>query len=134
MIKTRPSGDDVTAFLDSVPDERRRTDGHALRSMLERITGEQATMWGPSLVGFGVRPYTNGSGTNDWFVVGFSPRSTALTVYGILDGDAEADPLFEALGPHTTGKGCVYIKRLDRIDVQILEQLVRNAWDGPDAS
>jgi Domain of unknown function (DU1801) len=128
-IKTRPTGEDVTKFLDSVPDQRRRAEGHELRSLFERVTGERAVMWGPSMVGFGSRPYTNTLGTNDWFVVGFSPRKTALTIYGIFDGYAsKPDPLIEALGPSTTGKSCVYIKRLDQIDRGVLEQLVRNAW------
>lgn len=128
-IKTRPTGADVSTFLDSVPDERRRREGHELRSLFERVTGERAAMWGPSMVGFGSRPYTNTLGTNDWFVVGFSPRKSALTVYGIFDGYASTpDPLIEALGPSTTGKSCVYIKRLDGIDLDVLEQLVRNAW------
>jgi hypothetical protein len=128
-IKTRPTGEDVSKFLDSVPDRRRRAEGHELRSLFERVTGEPAVMWGPSMVGFGSRAYTNTSGTNDWFVVGFSPRKAALTIYGIFDGYASSpDPLIEALGPSTTGKSCVYIKRLDQIDREVLEQLVRNAW------
>jgi hypothetical protein len=127
-IKTRPTGEDVTAFLDSVPDERRRADGHALRSLLERVTGVEAAMWGPSMVGFGSRPYTNTTGTNEWFVVGFSPRKGALTIYGIHDGYAAPDPLLDALGPHTTGKSCVYLKRLDQVDLDVLEQLVAKAW------
>jgi hypothetical protein len=128
-IKTHPTTASVTEFLDSVPDERRRAEGHELREMFERITGERPTMWGPSMVGFGSRPYTNTTGTNDWFVVGFSPRKQALTIYGIHDGYAPTpDPLIEALGPVTTGKSCVYVKRLDRIDRHVLEQLVRTAW------
>ena len=131
-IKTRPTDDSVTEFLDSVADERRRAEGHELRSLFERITGERAVMWGPSMVGFGSRPYTNSTGTNDWFVVGFSPRKRALTIYGIHDGYASTpDPLIEALGPSTTGRSCVYINRLDRIDQRVLEQLVRNAWSSP---
>lgn len=128
-IKTQPTDDDVTAFLDSVPDARRREDAHALRSMLERVTGEPAVMWGSSIVGFGSKPYTNTTGTNDWFVVGFSPRKNALTIYGIHDGYAATpDPLIDALGPVSTGKGCVYVKRLDQIDREVLEQLVQQAW------
>ena len=128
-IKTRPTGGDVTVFLDSVPDERRRAEGHALRALFERVTGEPAVMWGPSMVGFGSRPYTNTVGTNEWFVVGFSPRKAAMTIYGIHDGYVAPDPLLEALGPHTTGKSCVYVKRLDRVDQNVLERLVRKAWD-----
>jgi hypothetical protein len=129
-IKTRPTDEDVTEFLDSVPDERRRTEGHELRALFERITGEPAVMWGPSMIGFGSQPYTNTTGTNDWFVAGFSPRRAAMTIYGIHDGYATTpDPLLEELGPHTTGKGCLYVKRLDRIDRAVLERLIRNAWD-----
>ena len=98
-IKTRPTGEDVTAFLDSVADERRRAEGHAMRSLMERVTGEKATMWGPSMVGFGAQPYTNTTGTNDWFVVGFSPRKAAMTIYGIHDGYAAPDPLLDASRP-----------------------------------
>jgi hypothetical protein len=128
-IQTRPTGEDVHEFLDSVPDQRRRAEGHALRSLFERVTGAPAVMWGPSMVGFGSRPYTNTMGTNDWFIVGFSPRKNALTIYGINDGYAStADPLLAALGPSTTGKSCVYVKRLDRIDQGVLEHLIRNAW------
>jgi hypothetical protein len=128
-IKTGRTGEDVGKFLDSVPDQRRRAEGHELRSLFERVTGEPAVMWGPSMVGFGSRPYTNSSGTNDWFVVGFSPRKSALTIYGIFDGYASTpDPLIEALGPSTTGKSCVYIKRLEQVDRSVLEQLVLNAW------
>jgi hypothetical protein len=128
-IKTRPTGDSVTEFLDSVPDERRRAEGHELRALFERVTGAPAVMWGPSMVGFGSVPYTNTLGTNDWFVVGFSPRKRALTIYGIHDGYASTpDPLFEALGPVTTGKSCVYVNRLDRIDRGVLEQLIRTSW------
>ena len=128
-IKTRPTGEDVSRFLDSVPEERRRAEGHELRALFERVTGEPAVMWGPSMVGFGSRPYTNTTGTHDWFVVGFSPRKSAMTTYGIFDGYASTpDPLLDRLGPATTGKSCVYFKRLDRIDRSVLEQLVRNAW------
>lgn len=128
-IQTRPTDADVTAFLDAVGDERRRAEGHAMRALVERVTGAPAVMWGASIVGFGDVAYTNTTGTNDWFVVGFSPRKTALTVYGIHDGYAAPDPLLDDLGPHTTGKGCVYIKRLDEIEPAVLEHLVRNAWE-----
>lgn len=132
-IKTQPTGSDVDAFLDSVPADRRRAEGHRVRSMMERITGAPAEMWGPSIVGFGRQEYTNTSGTNDWFVVGFSPRKAAITIYGVWDGyAAEPDPRFDDLGPHTTGKGCLYIKRLDAVDEAVLESLVESAWAAAD--
>ena len=129
QIKTRPTGEDVTAFLNSVPDERRSAEGHAVRALMESVTGEPATMWGPSMVGFGTMPYTNSSGTNDWFVVGFAPRKGALTIYGVYDDYGPDDPLYADLGPHTTGKGCLYLKDLDAVDSEVLEALVRQAWE-----
>lgn len=132
-IQTRRTGEDVTAFLDAVIDEQRRTEGHAMRLLLERVPGEPAAMWGPSIVGSGEMTYTNTTGTHEWFVVGFSPRKNALTLYGIHNGYAAPDPLLEALGPHSTGKGCLYLERLDQVDQGGLEQLVATAWRRPRA-
>lgn len=129
-IKTRPTDADVTAFLDAVPNERRRAEGHAMRALMERVTGEKAVMWGPTIVGFGSRPYTNSTGTNEWFVLGFSPRAAALTIYGVYDDYGPAEPLLAGLGPHEVGKGCLYLKRLDAVDLDVLERLARTAWAG----
>jgi hypothetical protein len=128
-IKTKPTDEDVTAFLDRVENDRRREEGHALRELMERVTGEPAVMWGPTMVGFGAFPYTNTLGTNDWFIVGFSPRKAALTIYGINDGYGPPDPLLDKLGPHTESKACVYVKRLDAVDMAVLEELVKKAWE-----
>ena len=128
-IKTQPHDGDVDAYIEAVPDGRRRVDAEGLRVLMEQSTGATATMWGPSIVGFGTRPYTNTSGTNDWFVVGFSARKAALTIYGVHDRYGEPDPLFEELGPHSTGKGCLYIKRLADVDQQVLTELVTKAWN-----
>jgi hypothetical protein len=123
--KTRPTDQDVTAFLDAVEPQRRRDEGFVLRDLMERVTGQPAVMWGPTMVGFGSTPLTNTLGTNDWFDVGFSPRKAALTLYGI----DPADPRLEELGPHTTSVACVYVKRLDAIELELLEKLVREAWE-----
>ena len=125
--KTKPTDADVTAFLDSIESEQRRSEGHALRQLMERVTGAPATLWGSSLVGFGTRPYPGSSGTSEWFTVGFSPRKAALSIYGVYHGTP--DPLMDQLGPHTTGKGCLYVKRLDAVDPSVLERLVRQAWE-----
>ena len=128
-IKTRPNDGNVDAFLESVrrpaTPRRRRT----LRVLMEQTTGATATMWGTSIVGFGTQPYTNSSGTNDWFVVGFSPRRAATTIYGVHDGYGPADPVLDQLGPHTTSKGCLYIKRLSDVDEDVLTGMIRTAWD-----
>ena len=131
--KTRATDDDVDAFIDSVADDRRRADAHELRALFERVTGAKATMWGSAIIGFGSRPHTNTTGTNDWFVVGFSPRKAASTIYGVWDESAPPDPLMDELGPHTTGKGCLYVKSLAAVDGGVLERLVRQAWDADSA-
>ncbi|QNO37597.1 DUF1801 domain-containing protein [Protaetiibacter sp. SSC-01] len=128
-IKTQPTDADVTAFLDAVPDARRRSEGHAVRELMERVTGEKPVMWGPSMVGFGSYAYQGKASSGEWFVVGFSPRKAALTIYGVYDDYGPVDPLFEQLGTHTTGKGCLYLKRLDAVDTVVLETLVRQAWE-----
>jgi hypothetical protein len=125
-IKTRPHAGDVDAYLEAVQDPRRRADAEVLRALMEQVTGAVATMWGSSIVGFGSMPSTTTAGADDWFVVGFSARMAALTIYGIHDGDA--DPLLEELGPHSTGKGCLYVKRLADIDQGVLIQLITTSW------
>lgn len=127
-IQTKPTDADVTAFLDAVPDERRRAEGHAMRELIGRVTGETAVMWGTSMVGFGSYHYQGKSSSGEWFVVGFSPRKAALTIYGVYDDYGPVEPLFADLGPHETGKGCLYLKRLDAVDRGVLEQLIRTAW------
>jgi len=127
--KTKPTDADVTAFLDSIESEQRRSEGHSLRRLMECFTVAPATLWGSSLVGFGTRPYPGSSGTSEWFTVGFSPRKAALSIYGVYHGTP--DPLMDQLGPHTTGKGCLYVKRLDAVDPSVLERLVRQAWERP---
>lgn len=126
--KTGPTDADVAAFLGAVPNPRRRAEGQELLALMAELTGQEPTMWGPSMVGFGVQPYTNTSGTYDWFVLGFSPRAAALTIYGVWDGYSEPDQRFERLGPHTTGKGCLYLKRLDAVDLDVLRELIADAW------
>lgn len=123
--KTRPTDADVDAFLEAVPNERRRAEGRAVRALMERVTGQPPVMWGPTMVGFGSGPVATSAATNDWFVVGFAPRAGALTLYG-LPHDAA---LLDALGPHTTGAGCLYLKRLDAVDQEVLERLVRAGWE-----
>ena len=122
-LKTRPTDDDVEAFLQSVP-EPAQSDCRVLAAMMRDATGADPVMWGSSIVGFGKVHYQYASGREgDWFRVGFSPRKRALTIY-LMDGvDRHADQL-ERLGPHTTGKGCLYIKRLDDVDADVLAELV----------
>lgn len=127
---TQPTDASVEAFLATVDDPRRREDAVAVTALMRRVTGAEPVMWGPSMIGFGQRHYAYESGREgDIFVVGLSPRKGALTLYGIHDGYAAPDPLLDELGPHTLGKSCVYVKRLSALDDEVLERLVRRAWE-----
>lgn len=127
--KTHPTEADVTAYLDAVPDQRRRADALEALDLMREVTGAEPRMWGPTMVGFGRQPYRTADGTeHEWFAVGLSPRKAALTLYGLTFYGSNAD-LLERLGPHTTGKGCLYVKRLDAIDRGVLTELVRRSWE-----
>lgn len=96
--------------------------------MMRRLTGAEPRMWGSSIVGFGHQPYTTADGKlRDWFAVGLSPRKAALTLYGLTYHGSHADVL-ERLGSHSTGKACLYIRRLDEVDTGVLEELIAHAW------
>lgn len=125
--KTKPTDADVGAFIDAVPDDRRREDARTVLSLMQDVTGEKPMMWGPSMVGFGSVHYRYDSGREgDMFAAGFSPRKNALTVY--LGGVEDRAQLLERLGPHTTGKSCLYIKRLDAIDLDVLRALIDETY------
>ena len=123
-LKTRPSGASVEAFLQGVADEARREDCRTLLALMRRVTGAEPEMWGSSIVGFGSYHYRYASGREgDWFVTGFSPRKRDLTLY-IMAGFGDHDDLLARLGPHKTGKACLYVKRLADLDLDVLETLV----------
>lgn len=122
-LKTRPTGVAVDAFLDAVPDQQRRDDAKRLRAAMERISGEPAAMWGPSIVGFGSHRYKYESGhEGEMARVSFSPRAKELVLYGL--GVQRQEALMARLGKYRTGKGCLYIKRLSDVDEAVLEQLI----------
>lgn len=126
-LKTKPNDQSVTAFLDSVADERKRQDCYTLLALMQEATQAQPQMWGDSIVGFGSYHYrypTGNEGT--WFLTGFAPRKQSLTLY-IMSGFDEYDTLMAKLGKHTTGKACLYIKRLSDIDLDALRQLVKQS-------
>jgi Domain of unknown function (DU1801) len=119
--KTLPTGDDPEAFLAAVPNDARREDARLLADW----TGEPPAMWGTSIVGFGSYHYRYESGHEGTAaLVGFSPRKANLVLY-LVGGVADRYPqLLERLGPHKTGKGCLYLKRLDDVDREVLRELI----------
>jgi hypothetical protein len=122
--KTKPTSASVDSFLQGVPDAGRRQDSFAVVELMRQATGEEPRMWGPSIVGFGTRHYRYASGREgDTPVLGFSPRKDALTLYLTLGPDRWRD-LLSRLGKHKIGKGCLYIRRLDDVDLTCLSQLL----------
>lgn len=119
--------DVVRSHLASVAHPVRRRDAETLLELMGRATGEQPRLWG-TIVGFGQYHYRYASGREgDAAAAGFAARKAATTVY-VLDGvDAHRD-LLERLGPHTTGVGCIYIKDLETIDLEVLEEIVRRSY------
>jgi hypothetical protein len=132
-VKTRPTEVTVEQFIADLPDERRREEARALDAIYRRVTGLEPRMWGPSIVGYGSYEYRYDSGRGGTMCkAGFSPRKAALTLY-LVDGhgarQGEADVLFTRLGKHSTGKSCLYVKRLDQVDAGVLEGLVALSWE-----
>ena len=126
-LKTKRNKGNVKAFLDSVTNEQRRQDSFAVLELMEQVTGKKPEMWGDSIVGFGSYHYKYASGREgDWFLVGFSPRAQNLTLY-IMAGFDGYETLLEKLGKHTIGKSCLYIKKLEDVDVGVLKDLVRQS-------
>jgi hypothetical protein len=123
-LKTRKTPASVDAFLATVQDEGRREDCRAVMKIMKRVTKADPTMWGTSIVGFGDHHYRYASGREvDWFLTGFSPRKSNLTLY-IMAGFDRYPALVRRLGQVTTGRSCLYIRRLADVDLAALEELV----------
>jgi hypothetical protein len=125
--KTKPTTTSVPVFLDACTDEPRRTDAKTLAKLMGRVTGNKPAMWGSSIIGFDSYHYTYESGREgDMPIVGFSPRKAANVLYGAIGFDG-AEALLAKLGKHSTGKGCLYIKKLADVDIKVLETLLEKA-------
>src|SRR5512140_3234740 len=116
--KTKANKLSVPAFIDALTDPARRADGKALVKLLESAAGEKPKMWGPSIIGFGSVHYKYESGREgDMPLIGFSPRKATLVLYGLAG--SRSDALLAKLGKHTTGKGCLYIRKLADVDTAV---------------
>ena len=123
-IKTKVNDASVTDFLNSVQPEQKRKDSFEIMELMQRVTKEPPKMWGPSIVGFGSYHYKYESGREgDSLMLGFSPRKQNITLY-ILPGFERYEPLLKKLGKYSTGKSCLYIKKLSDVDQDVLKQLM----------
>lgn len=126
-LKTKPTGASVAAFIAAVDDDGKRRDAREVMAMMRAATGKRARMWGTSIVGFGTYHYKWRSGQEgDWPVTGLSPRKQYLTIY-IMPGFSRYGALMKKLGKYKTGKSCLYLKRLDDVDRDVLRRLIERS-------
>ena len=118
----------VQDYLETIPGATRRRDAETLVDLMGRVTGQEATMWGKSIIGFGQYHYKYATGREgDTAAVGFAPRRAATTIY-LLDGVGAYTEQLSRLGPHTTGVGCLYVKDLAKVDLGVLEAIVGESY------
>lgn len=132
--KTQPTDASVDEFLDAATPARRREDGKTLDVIFREVTGVEPVLWGPSIVGYGTYHYVSPSNPRtqgDWMKTGFSPRKAQLSIYGLKD-TPEGAALLPQLGTYTEGAGCVYVRKLDDIDLDVLRRLIAIAASRPD--
>ena len=121
--KTKPTKESVSAFIATLPDKARRDDSKALVKLMQAVSGVKPKLWGPNIIGFGIHHYVYESGREgDMPLVALSPRKPALVLY--LTRFKGCDALLAKLGKHTSGKSCLYIKRLADIDLKIPQELI----------
>ena len=125
--KTQRTDNSVSLFLDQIEPEQKRKDSHALVALMSQITAEKPKLWGTSIIGFGDYHYKYKSGREgDWFLTGFSPRKNALTVYLMCDLSHEGLN-FDGLGKYKLSKGCLYFKKIEDIDFNVLTQIIKDS-------
>jgi hypothetical protein len=132
--KTRPTDASVEEFLHAATPLRRKEDGLRLAEIFHEVTGAEPILWGPSMVGYGSYRYVSPADPRrhgDWPKTGFSPRKAQLSLYGLKDLP-EGAALLPSLGTYTEGAGCIYVKKLSDIDVDVLRRLIAIAWSRPD--
>jgi Domain of unknown function (DU1801) len=127
QIKTKQTSDNPDDFIRSIADEQKRTDSLLILKLMEKATGQKPKMWGKSMIGFGNMRYKSpATGREvDWFKIGFSPRKANLSIQ-LLNLQMHADALSK-LGKHKTGAGCLYINKLDDVDIKVLEKIINAA-------
>lgn len=126
-LKTKITDASVDQFINNIEDEEKRKDCMEILKMMKQATKAEPKMWGTSIVGFGDTHYKYASGREgDWFITGFSPRKQNLTLYVMGSFTAQGD-LLKKLGKHSTGVGCLYIKKLKDVDTKVLKELIEKS-------
>lgn len=128
VIKTKPTAANVVDFINQIPDEQKRKDSFVLMEMMKKATGEEPVLWSNSIIGFGNKRYKSpASGREvDWLLIGFAPRKANLSLY-ISVGIQEHAAALKKLGKHKTGAGCLYINKLEDVDLKVLKGMIDEA-------
>lgn len=127
--KMKETDSSVNEFIENVENEKKRADAYKLLEIFEEITGYEAKMWGPSIIGFGSYHYKYASGhEGDAPLVGFSPRKAKISLYLSYESE-ERDKLLESFGKHTKSKACIYVNKLADIDTNVLKDLIKHTVD-----
>ncbi|WP_060210105.1 DUF1801 domain-containing protein [Sporosarcina koreensis] len=125
--KTKETDTSVIEFIEAVDNPKKREDAYRLLDIFTETSGYEAKMWGPSIIGFGSYHYVYKTGhEGDAPLVGFSPRKAKVSLY-FAPGDDEREVLLAKFGKHTTGKACVYINKVNDIDIDVLQQLIKQS-------
>lgn len=125
VIKTKPTSANVMDFISNIQDEQKRNDSFVLLEMMKKATGEEPILWSSSIIGFGNKRYKSPTSGRevDWLRIGFSPRKGNLSLY-ISVGIKEHAAALEKLGKHKTGVGCLYINKLEEINLEVLKEII----------
>lgn len=125
-IKTKPTVASVEDFINALPEEQKRKDSFVLLEMMQKASGEIPVLWSNSIIGFGNKRYKSAATGRevDWLLIGFSPRKANLSLY-ISVGIEEHAAALEKLGKHKTGVGCLYINKLEDVDLKVLESMIK---------
>lgn len=127
--KTVPTGKSVIDFLEGIPQPQKKVEAYHLLEIMKSITGEEAVMWGPSIIGFGSYHYRYDSGREgDMLLTGFSPRAQNFSLYVGAGAEHNKD-LLKKLGKFSTGKSCLNIKRLDDVNLEVLKEIIKNSYE-----
>lgn len=128
-LKTKQTEQSVAEFLGSVSDDKKRQASWKILELMQAATQAEPKMWGEGIIGFGQYHYKHASGREgDWFLTGFSPRKQNLTLY-IMTGFDQYETLLGKLGKYKTGKACLYINKLEDIDLEVLKELIEKSVD-----
>lgn len=127
-IKTKPTNDNVVAFINKISDEQKRKDCFVLIDMMKAASGEEPVLWSNSIVGFGNKRYKspNTGREVDWLLIGFAPRKANLSLY-VSVGIQEHSAALKKLGKHKTGVGCLYINKLEDVDLNVLQGIIKTS-------